>query len=109
MKPSALLPAASWSLLFALAAAPGIGLAADEPSAVYTVSPNDTLIGLTRTVLISRDAWNEVAKLNQLPDPNRIYPGQRLNVPLRLLIDREGVDERVYDGELIVRASTSRG
>lgn len=63
----------------------GSGHAADEPTAVYTVAKHDTLIGLGRTVLVSSRAWPEVAQLNRLPDPNRIWPGQQLTVPLRLL------------------------
>ncbi|HSI47400.1 MAG TPA: FecR domain-containing protein [Ideonella sp.] len=104
MKPPALLPAASRSLLFALIAAAGAARAAEEPSAVYTVAPSDTLIGLTRTVLVSREAWTEVAKLNQLPDPNRIYPNQRLTVPLRLL-RRTDPPARIVSADGDVRAA----
>jgi hypothetical protein len=38
--------------------------------------------------LQSERAWREVARLNRLPDPNRIYPGQVLRVPERLLRSR---------------------
>lgn len=83
-------PLARLTALLALASLPAWSLtppaaAAAEPSATYTVQPGDTLISLGRTVLVSAAAWNEVARLNQLPDPDRIYPRQALTIPLRLL------------------------
>ncbi|MBN8487574.1 MAG: FecR domain-containing protein [Burkholderiales bacterium] len=51
----------------------------------YTVQAHDTLIGLGRDVLVSPQAWPEVARLNRLPDPNLIRTGQVLQMPLRLL------------------------
>jgi hypothetical protein len=59
--------------------------AADEPLLDYTVSPRDTLISLSSTVFASPAAWREIAELNKLRDANRIYPGQVLRVPARLL------------------------
>lgn len=55
----------------------------------YTVTPHDTLIGLGQSLLVDPHAWPEIAKLNRLPDPNRITPGQVLKVPARLLRSRE--------------------
>jgi hypothetical protein len=51
----------------------------------YTVTPHDTLIGLNRTLFATPGAWKEVARINHLPDQNRITPGQVLQVPARLL------------------------
>jgi hypothetical protein len=51
----------------------------------YTVTPHDTLIGLNRTLFAAPGAWKEVARINHLPDQNRIKPGQVLLVPARLL------------------------
>lgn len=51
----------------------------------YRVRPRDTLIGLSQQVFVSPRAWREIARLNRLPDPNRIYPGQALRVPARLM------------------------
>ena len=59
--------------------------ASTEPSLPYTVKPSDKLIRLTRDLLVSPRAWNEVAKFNQMKDPNFIKPGQQINIPLRLL------------------------
>lgn len=59
--------------------------AQQDATLVYTVQPQDTLIGLGKTLLVDPAAWPEVARLNRLPDPNRIRPGQALKVPARLL------------------------
>ena len=58
---------------------------AAEPTVDFVVVRSDTLIGLSNTVLVSPKAWREVARLNRLPDPNRIVPGQVLKIPSRLL------------------------
>lgn len=65
----------------------GIGAAAlaQEPTVDYRISERDTLIGLSQTVFVSPQAWREIARLNRLPDPNRIRPGQVLRVPARLM------------------------
>ena len=79
---------------------PLIGLAcalsvrAAEPVVDFVVVPADTLIGLSNSVLVSPAAWREVARLNRLPDPNRILPGQVLKIPTRLLRARS-VDARL--------------
>lgn len=58
---------------------------AAEPSLPYTVKPSDKLIRLSREMLNKPTDWSEVARFNQMKDPNFIRPGQRLNIPLRLL------------------------
>ena len=76
----------------ALVAACGIARAAppaDDPMLAYTVTAHDTLIGLNRTLFASPKAWPEIARINKLPDPNRITPGQVLMVPTRLLHSKE--------------------
>jgi hypothetical protein len=56
-----------------------------EPSLPYTVKPSDKLIRLSREMLNRPNDWNEVARYNKMKDPNFIKPGQRLEIPLRLL------------------------
>lgn len=56
-----------------------------EPMVDYTVETHDTLIGLGNTLLVSPAAWAEVARINNLPNPNLIYPRQVLAIPVRLL------------------------
>jgi len=71
------------ALLLGLSA--GLPAWAGEASLAYTVTPNDTLIGLGRSLLVTPAAWPEVARLNALRNPNLITAGQTLQVPLRLL------------------------
>lgn len=68
-----------------LASAAGAQTRPVEPSLPYVVKPSDKLIRLSKEMLISTQAWNEVAKYNQLKNPNLIFPGQKLDIPLRYL------------------------
>lgn len=43
------------------------------------------MIKFSRTMLINPKAWPEVAKFNQLKDPDVLSVGQKLNIPLRFL------------------------
>ncbi len=51
----------------------------------YTVTTHDTLIGLSHTLFTEPGAWKEIARINHLPNSNRIDPGQTLMVPARYL------------------------
>jgi len=68
-------------------AAPPKARDAAEPEAVIDVpvQPGDTLIGLSTTLFNTPTDWREVARLNRLPNANRVSPGQVLRVPARLL------------------------
>jgi hypothetical protein len=67
------------------AAMPSVWAAMTEPYVSYTVKPSDTLQGLSRSLLNDPSKWGEVAKLNELKNPNLIYPGQVIDVPKSLL------------------------
>jgi hypothetical protein len=67
---------------------------AAEPVVDFVVVRSDTLIGLSNNVLVSPRAWREVARLNHLRDPNRIVPGQVLQIPARLMREHP-VDARL--------------
>ncbi|MEO6018052.1 MAG: FecR domain-containing protein, partial [Polaromonas sp.] len=56
-----------------------------EPSLPYVVKASDKLIRLSRDLLASGHTWNDVASYNQLKDPNVIFPGQKIDIPLRFL------------------------
>jgi len=56
-----------------------------EPSLPYIVRAQDNLSKFGREMLTSPRAWSEVAKYNQLKDPDVIFPGQNLDIPLRFL------------------------
>lgn len=50
-----------------------------EPSSgTYTVLPGDTLSGIA---VRHGTTWQELAQINNIPDPNRISPGQVLTLP----------------------------
>ena len=88
-----------------------------EPSLSYTVKPSDKLIRMSSEMLVNPQAWNEIAKYNGLKDPNVIFPGQKLNIPLRFLkfqpangkvISAEG-DVRMGDTPMQVGAAVADG
>lgn len=56
-----------------------------EPSLPYVVRPTDNLSKFGRDMLTTPRAWKEVAKFNQLKDPDVIFPSQKLDIPLRCL------------------------
>lgn len=69
--------------LFAAAAAAQSAQSADEHE--YRAVAGDTLIGIGRALLIEPRRWRDVARLNRLPDPDRIAIGQPLRIPLAWL------------------------
>jgi hypothetical protein len=59
---------------------------AEQPATVrYTVKSGDTLLGLTAQYLIGADAYAALVRSNNVPNPERIYPGSVLTVPVSLL------------------------
>ena len=56
-----------------------------EPFIRYTVKSKDTLQALTSSLLASPAQWPAVAKLNGMKNPNRIYPGQVIDIPQSLI------------------------
>ena len=56
-----------------------------DPQVEFTVVKANTLIGLSREILVTPNAWHEVARINHLADPDVILPGQVLRIPVRLL------------------------
>ncbi|MFO1340871.1 MAG: FecR domain-containing protein [Burkholderiaceae bacterium] len=103
-----------WVALAALACGAAM---ADEPMLDYTVVRGDTLIGRGNSLLRSPSDWREVARINRLPDPNRIRPGQVLRIPQRMLrsspvparlVSAEG-DVRVDSAAATVGATVAPG
>ena len=52
-------------------------------AAEYTVSAGDTLWGIAQKMLGSGSKWSEIFEANKgtVSDPNKIYVGQKLNIP----------------------------
>ena len=57
----------------------------NEPSLAYTIRASDSLIKFGRDLLVDPKTWPEIAKLNRLKNPDVIFPGQKLDIPLRFL------------------------
>lgn len=57
----------------------GNSVEADEEG--YVVQPGDTMWRISGTLLGDPWAFRDLARSNQIDDPNLIYPGQRLRVP----------------------------
>ena len=61
----------------------GGGPAASKTPRTYTVKPGDTLSGIAKNHLGDANAYMRIFELNrdQLSDPDKIKPGQVLNLP----------------------------
>lgn len=58
---------------------------AAEEEIVYEAQRGDTLIGIGKRLLEQPGDWRILARLNRVPDPNRIMPGESIRIPTRLL------------------------
>lgn len=52
-----------------------------EAASEYVIQPGDTMWAISRTLLGDPRYYRELAERNQIEDPDRIYPGQRIVVP----------------------------
>ena len=59
--------------------------ASEDPTFELTVTKGDSLINICKKYLENSGRWPEIATLNSLKNPDWIYPGQRLFIPVRLL------------------------
>ncbi len=102
---------AAFAIGFAVAAQTPTGLVrpANEPSLPYTVVPRDNVIKLSSDMLTDPKAWSEVVKFNRLKDPNVIFPGQTLNIPLRFLKSK-AVSGKVIsaEGDVTLQGGTTQ-
>jgi chitin elicitor-binding protein len=57
---------------------------------VYVVQPQDGLDAIARNVFDAFVTYQEIAAANNIPDPNKIYVGQRLWIPLPCSCDQVG-------------------
>ncbi|MBN2124700.1 MAG: FecR domain-containing protein [Deltaproteobacteria bacterium] len=74
--PVVLLLSLSWLLL---------GAAPPDPCVELTVVHGDNLVNISKKYLEDSTRWREIARVNRLGNPDLIYPGQKLIVPVRLL------------------------
>ncbi len=57
----------------------------EEDSVELRVAKGDMLIHLCRKYLQDPEKWREVAKFNHMRNPDLIFPGQRVEIPVRLM------------------------
>ncbi len=72
-----------WCVVFALLT-PGVAqtqTAPIEAEFVYLARERDTLIGISRRLLIDPERWSELQTRNQIRDPRRIPLGTRIRIP----------------------------
>ncbi len=59
-----------------------------EPSVPYTLKPSDKLIVMSRQMFSSPNDWKEVARFNNLKNPDSLRAGQVIRIPLRFMQSR---------------------
>lgn len=57
----------------------------NEKNIVVTIVKQDNVVNICKAYLENPNDWKAVASLNQLENPDLIYPGQTLSIPVRLL------------------------
>lgn len=73
-------------LIALLCVVPAVSPASAGPSTVeVTVEKHDFLINICKKYLEKPSSWRAVAKINRLPDPNHLMPGQKILIPVDLL------------------------
>ena len=55
-----------------------------ESYITITVNPGDTLSKISKKYLNNVDKWKELLKFNNIDDPNKIFPGEKLKVPVSI-------------------------
>jgi len=77
----------------ALAAVAAWSVAAAAPAAFHDVRNGDTLATIAATTLGDPSLWPALYRANrdQIRDPARLYPGQRLEIPTLSPAEREAV------------------
>ena len=85
-------------------------LAANEENSVeLRVEKGDYLIRLCRKYLEDPRKWREVAKFNHLKNPDLIFPGQRLEIPVSLMprVPMDGKITFVYGDVKVQKAENA--
>ena len=64
---------------------PCTGYASDDHAIELTVKKGDSLYNICEKILEDPEDWCWVAMVNRMQHPRRIFPGQKLIIPIRLL------------------------
>ncbi|HTY02604.1 MAG TPA: FecR domain-containing protein, partial [Rhodocyclaceae bacterium] len=73
------------ALALALAAAMTPAVAGSEDEVAYSVRAGETLIGISRAVLVEPHQWVRLQTLNRIVDPYHIMPGTVLRIPAAMM------------------------
>ncbi|KAJ1693002.1 hypothetical protein LUZ63_009700 [Rhynchospora breviuscula] len=76
---------------------------------VYKVRPGDGLDAIARGVFAGLVTYEEVAKANNISDPNRIEVGQQIKIPLPCSCDMVGADPVVHYAHVAAAGSSISG
>ena len=57
----------------------------NEPTVDITILKSNSLINICKEYLENPGKWREIAKINRLKNPDLIYPGQVIHIPVNLL------------------------
>lgn len=77
---------------------------AQGPEWLYTVRPGDTIWSVTDRYLVSMRYWQDLQRLNDISDPYRLQPGQRLRLPIEwLAIQPVPVEVVSVSGEVVAK------
>lgn len=89
---------------FTCLCANGTGVSNRAP--IYTVKPNDDLDHIARNVFSALTPYQEIARVNGIPDPYIIQPNQKLWIPLPCSCDSVGGGKVVHYGHKVENGST---
>ena len=81
-----------------------------EATVDITILKSDSLINICKEYLENPGKWREIAKINRLKNPDLIYPGQVIHIPVSLLkgVPADGVVSFVK-GIAEVQSAASKG
>lgn len=72
-------------LIFLFAFLPALAFASPAKTIEISIIKGDYLINICKRYLEDPSKWREIARINSLRNPDLIYPGQKLIVPVDLL------------------------
>ncbi len=83
--------------------------AQDAGRVAITVVKGDTLNNICRAYLVERAVWPKIAVLNRLANPDLIFPGQKIDIPLEYIggLEDEGT-VTIAVGEAVRRAKKDK-
>ncbi len=89
----------AWLVAAAVLAGGEAAAETDDPQRTATVASGQTLSRIAQDHLGDASLWPAIylANRDQIKDPARIYPGQRLTVPAVATVDRQSVREQAIE------------